>query len=83
MFVLEARFHPQKRNGTGVIVVGRVYCDGDRSWVSAGEQSDGAMVSKLRYLVTVNSPHPYQKLLTLTSDYWSFVDVKELEGKRP
>lgn len=83
MLVLEARFHPQKKNGPGVVVVGRVYCDGDRSWVAAGVRSDGAMIAKLRYLVTASNPDPYQKLLKLTSDFWSFVAVNELEGGRP
>jgi hypothetical protein len=83
MRVLEARFHPQKRSGTAVVVVGRVLCDGGRTWLEpadlvAHDGLDGAAVAamrdKLRYLVETSGESPCDKLLHLTSDYWSFVE---------
>jgi hypothetical protein len=84
MRVLEARFHPHKRNGTSAIVVGRVYCEGPRAIVQ-GVDAPGrvpgfvhdAMVEKLRYLVRSCGPRPYEGLRKLRSDYWSFIELSQ------
>jgi|WetSurMetagenome_2_1015567.scaffolds.fasta_scaffold597597_2 hypothetical protein len=87
MRVLEARFHPQKKTGAAIIVVGRVHCGRAHSWVgpapmvgrSGIEAADArAMLEKLRFLVASSGPDPCEKLLTLASEFWSFVEIEEL-----
>lgn len=67
-----------------MIVVGRVHCDGASARVepATGLQDDPqtaaeapAMLEKLRYIVAANGPKPFKHLLTLASDFWSFVEV--------
>jgi hypothetical protein len=85
--VLEARFHPQKKTGTAMVVVGRVHCAQTRCWVEPAlgihdSWSDAAekraMLSKLRLLVDTYGPRPCEGLLRLTSEFWSFVEIEEL-----
>jgi hypothetical protein len=86
MRILEARFHPQKKSGTALVVVGRIRCEGPRTWLEPAEvvARDGldgtavaAMRDKLRYLVETSGPQPFERLLRLTSDFWSFVEIQE------
>jgi hypothetical protein len=87
MRVLEARFHPRKRDGASTIIVGRVYCDGETTRVESSNGSSNApitfqeaMVEKLRYLVRSCGLRPYDGLRKLRSDYWSFVELKLKQG---
>jgi hypothetical protein len=75
MPLLEARFHPQKKSGDGVVVVGRVRCDGTN--VSVEAMSNGEMLEKLLYLVRESEPRPYERLTALRSEFWSFVEIDE------
>jgi len=75
MPLLEARFHPQKRAGNGVVVVGRVRCDGTSAEVEP--LSNGEMLEKLLFLVRESEPKPYERLKALRSDFWSFVEIDE------
>ncbi len=84
MRVLEARFHPHKRNGAATIVVGRVYCEGSTAFVLGIDGPSRvpsvvheAMVEKLRYLVRTCGARPYEGLQRLRSEYWSFIDLKQ------
>ena len=75
MPLLEARFHPQKKSGNGVVVVGRVRCDGTSAAVEP--LSNGEMLEKLLFLVRESEPRPYERLTALRSDFWSFVEIEE------
>jgi hypothetical protein len=75
MPLLEARFHPQKKCGDGVVVVGRVRCEGVN--VSVEPLSNGEMLEKLLYLVRESEPRPYERLTALRSEFWSFVEIDE------
>ena len=89
MRVLEARFHPQKRDRGPAVVVGRVYCEGSQVHVQpAGADADpgpipacSAMEEKLRYLVRITGKPIFQHLRELRSDYWSFVEVDAEQGR--
>ncbi len=87
MRTLEARFHPQKKAGTAMIIVGRVHCNGTHALVTADraiwKHADAAaMMTKLQFLVDASLPRPYEHLLELASDFWSFVEVEGLQGGR-
>jgi hypothetical protein len=81
--VLEARFHPRRKAGGPWVVVGRVRCSGpvvSIEGASGAEEpaSGGAtedMIDKLRYLVALHGPHPFERLLKLRSEFWSFVEI--------
>ena len=75
MPLLEARFHPQKKSGNGVVVVGRVRCEGSSAHVEP--EREGEMLEKLLYLVRESEPEPYERLRALRSDFWSFVEIDE------
>ncbi len=86
MRVLEARFHPRKKSGEPVIVVGRVYCEGRQARIepaeadAAGSPVRVAMLAKLRYLVGTLGRPIFERLRELRSDYWSFVEVFDGSG---
>jgi hypothetical protein len=86
MRVLEARFHPRKRGGEKVIVVGRVYCENGRAGVKAaqaGSSARSAMQEKLEFLVRTIGRPVFERLRELKSDYWSFVEIDEKRGGDP
>ncbi|HEY3355333.1 MAG TPA: hypothetical protein VGQ83_18940 [Polyangia bacterium] len=90
MRVLEARFYPDKRPSERFLVVGRVFCDGRRAVVAPvlapGSPDPGlpARLTKLNYLVHSAGWRPYKRLVTLESEYWSFVEIPEgMEGGVP
>ncbi len=86
MRVLEARFHPRKKSGDPVIVVGRVYCAGRQARIEPAESEATAspvklaMLEKLRYLVGTMGRPLFERLRELRSDYWSFVEVFDGSG---
>jgi hypothetical protein len=88
MRVLEARFRSGVAGTDAFVVVGRLVW---RQPDPAGDpviQADPALlpvaapplVEKLRYLVNVTAPDSYQRLQSLRSRFWSFVDVTGVDG---
>jgi hypothetical protein len=82
MHVLEARFHP--RNGAEYFVVGHLVWRGRarrRSPVVEPaptlmlEAEPTAILCKLRYLVTATAPESFERLQSLHSRFWSFVEI--------
>jgi hypothetical protein len=86
MRVLEARFHPRKKSGEPMIVVGRIYCEGRQVRIQPAEAEATtspvklAMLDKLRYLVGTIGRPIFERLCELRSDYWSFVEVFDSSG---
>ena len=84
MRVLEARFHFQSTALGKPVVVGRVIWTSDASDVAPSVEASGCMseqdwpatiLAKLRYLVATTAPDSFDRLLSLRSRFWSFVDV--------
>jgi hypothetical protein len=84
MRVLEARFHRHQKATPEFVVVGHVVWDGDagsdRPTVQPSSSliDDGApamMFVKLQYLVATTVPETFERLQTLRSRFWSFVEV--------
>ncbi len=87
MRVLEARFHPYKKNGDRAVVIGRVLCDGRRAVVEPARVEPSALngasgfdldaaLAKLSFLVQTSVPEPFNKLQEIRSDFWSFVEIE-------
>jgi hypothetical protein len=95
MRVLEARFRSSgvARGDAGAagsddfVVVGRIVWEHLDPAADPVIQADPALqpngspplVEKLRYLVSAMAPDSYQRLQTLQSRFWSFVDVTGVE----
>jgi hypothetical protein len=84
--VLLARFHPFA-DDSQIVVVGRVICLGTEAWLDpvslAGLfATPASMILKLRYLIERSAPAPFERLQTLRSQFWSFIDVTDL-GETP
>src|SRR5262249_10186842 len=75
MPLLEARFHPQKKDGEVVVVVGRVRCEGSQADIEPIR--NGEMLEQLRYLVRESEPEPYEGLGARRSKFWSSVEINE------
>jgi hypothetical protein len=80
MRVLEARFHPRRRQQSDVIMFGYLVWRGRRSgerpvFEPARATVPDPVLSKLRYLVGVTAPDSFERLQALRSDYWSFVPI--------
>ena len=84
MRVLEARFHPRQKVAPEFVVVGHVVWEegvlGDRPTVQPSaslmrEGSPATMLVKLQYLVAVTVPETFERLQTLKSRFWSFVEI--------
>ena len=81
--ILEARFHPGSKSGSGFVVVGRVFCDQhpisiERIAIAPGttEPFDAArLYDKLEFLVISVARDPYRELLELRSGFWSLVQL--------
>jgi hypothetical protein len=81
--VLEARFHPSTRSGSGFVVVGRVRCDGVRATIERVDVAaakvkpfDAARLhEKLEFLVMSMAGDPARGLLQLRSGFWSFIET--------
>ena len=84
MRVLQARFHPHQKVPQDFVVVGHVVWEGDvpadrpkvqpaASLMVSGEPA--TMLIKLQYLVATTAPESFERLQTLKSRYWSFVEV--------
>jgi hypothetical protein len=82
--VLEARFHFQSSALDKPIVVGRVIWNSGASDETPSVEASGCMsdqewpatiLAKLQYLVSTTAPDSFERLLTLRSRFWSFVDI--------
>jgi hypothetical protein len=82
--VLEARFHFQSAVLDKPVVVGRLIWTSDASDEPPSVEASGCMseqdwpatvLAKLRYLVVSTAPDSFDRLLSLRSRFWSFVDV--------
>lgn len=88
MRILEARFHPQRKNYPSFIVVGHLVWK--RSWPHERpvfQPVDGAVpepaICKLNYLIEVTRPDCFTRLQALRSLYWSFVEVRPIAAAAP
>ena len=83
MRVLEARFHPQQEANADWVVVGYIIWPdeirGEQPIVglvpSPSTAWKGMIASKLRYLVEATTPESFDRLQSLRSRFWSFVEV--------
>jgi hypothetical protein len=83
MRVLEARFHPRSKKAPPVVVVGRVRWAEDRPAIETTALTPltirpfdaSALFAKLRFLVESAGSKGYDQLISLRSDYWSFVEA--------
>jgi hypothetical protein len=80
MRVLEARFYPRRKSQPDFVLVGCLVWSGknlrQRPVVQMGTAAPaGPFVSKLLYLLDVTEPDCFDRLQSLRSDFWSFVDV--------
>jgi hypothetical protein len=90
MRVLEARFHPQPGASQGFVVVGRLVWKGDgrdRPTVepmpsTTLDTAPTNVLAKLEYLVTATAPDSFERLQSLPSRFWSFVDVTPAGRRR-
>ncbi len=84
MRVLEVRFHPHTKSVATSYVVARVWCGTGAAQIepirsAAAEEARldaEAVLAKLRFLVDVSRPAPFEPLRKLRSDYWSFVEIE-------
>ena len=82
MRTLEARFHPQQKDGGDFIVVGRVVWEGDtaRPVVQPSTEvlirhEQATLLSKVQYLVSISAHESFERLQALRSQFWTFVEV--------
>ena len=80
---LEARFYPRPDSSREFVVVGIVNCNGRQAWAtplafeaaSVRPFDPAGLLTKLRFLVASAFPDPVTRLLSLNSQYWSFVEI--------
>jgi hypothetical protein len=89
MRVLEARFHPRPADSAAFVVVGHLVWKGktgrDRPTVEPlpSVRADTAptnVAAKLEYLVTATAPDSFERLQSLPSRFWSFVEITPRKG---
>jgi hypothetical protein len=82
--VLEARFHPRHKDGDGFVVVAHLVWDGrpadgiptvQLAPSPASRAAPATLLSKLQYLVAHTSPDCFERLQTLRSRFWTFVEI--------
>ena len=84
MHTLEAKFYPCPDRSREFVVVGIVNCNGKQAWATpmAFEAASVrpfdplGLLTKLRFLVASAFPDPVKRLLSLNSQYWSFVEIR-------
>ena len=83
MQVLEVRFYPRTKTVPDFVVVANVICDKRRATIARELARstevkpfdlDG-LLTKLRFLVDAAVQEPGPELLSLRSQFWSFVEV--------
>lgn len=80
MRVLEARFYPRRRSQPDFVLVGYLVWDTKRPQgrplvQPAVSAPSAPLISKLVYLLNLTKPDCFERLQSLRSDFWSFVDV--------
>jgi hypothetical protein len=84
MRVLEARFHPQQKKVDDFLVVAHLVWQGQRASERPVvrpspslllESAPATILSKLQYLVSVTAPGSFERLQSLRSRFWSFIEV--------
>jgi hypothetical protein len=82
MRTLEARFHPQRKDGGDFIVVGHVVWEGEsaRPVVQPSTEvlirhEQATLLSKVQYLVSISARESFERLQALRSQFWTFVEV--------
>lgn len=82
MRTLEARFHPRRKDVGDFIVVGHVVWQGEsaRPIVQPSTEvltrlEQATLLSKVQYLVSVSAHESFERLQTLPSQFWTFVEV--------
>jgi hypothetical protein len=82
MRMLEARFHPRPKDVGDFIVVGHVVWEGESARPVVQPSSEVLMrheqetlLSKVRYLVAISAHESFERLRTLRSQFWTFVEV--------
>jgi hypothetical protein len=82
MRMLEARFHPRRKDEGAFIVVGTVVWKGEsaRPIVQPSTEvlmhrEQSTLLSKVRYLVSISARESFERLQALRSQFWSFVEV--------
>jgi hypothetical protein len=87
--VLEARFHPYRKQDHRYVVAGWVIFEGEYPplVLAASPATDSASVAesralllKVRYLVDITAAASLAALRDLRSSFWSFVDVPESQA---
>lgn len=82
MRMLEARFHPRQKDVGDFIVVGHVVWEGEsarpvvqpsRDVLMRREQA--TLLSKVQYLVSISAFESFERLQTLHSQFWTFVEI--------
>lgn len=83
--VLEVRFYPRTKTAPDFVVVANVICEKRRATIArelihstevTPFDLDG-LLTKLRFLVDAAVPEPGPELLSLRSQFWSFVEVSD------
>lgn len=86
--VLEARFHPNGK-ANEFVVIGRILCRALWAVLDVAPEfashlprgsSAKSTISNLNYLLIMSRPHPFERLLSIDSRYWSFVVSGDLFG---
>jgi hypothetical protein len=86
MRVLEARFHPRRKDESEFVVVGRlVWSKAEQSerpifQPSRASSVPDATAIKLRYFLAMTAPDCFHGLQNLRSEYWSFVEIPARDG---
>jgi hypothetical protein len=82
MRMLEARFHPGRKDVGDFIVVGHVVWEGESARPVVRPSTEvlmrceqATLLSKVRYLVSISADESFERLQTLRSQFWSFIEV--------
>jgi hypothetical protein len=84
MRCLEARFHPPENDRDDYVIVGHLIWSAARldefprvepasSLMQA--KAPHAILQTLRHLIRIKGPSPFERLVSLLSTHWSFVEV--------
>jgi hypothetical protein len=80
MHVLEARFYPCRKDQPEFLVLGHLVWARQESRASPIFQPANATLpaptlAKLRYFLAVTAPDCFERLQSLRSEFWSFVEI--------
>jgi hypothetical protein len=81
MRILQARFYPARRANGDFVVVGCLIWNQQRPCgrplVRPATTGDARLLSKLLHLLNFTNHNSFAQLLSLSSEFWSFVEVSE------